>query len=98
MVEDRASQVTLPVTGIVIAFRPRRSESRRMRSRTAEIAENPAPCIVRLYESPDLALNAAWDHLLTLVLEAWCWRDPDCLASVEDCVAELRRAVDHDWS
>jgi hypothetical protein len=98
MVEERASQVTLPVTGIVIAFRPRRSERRRMRSRAAEIAEHPAPCIIRSYESTDIALNAAWDRLLTLVLEAWCWRDPDCLASVKDCVAELRRAVDHDWS
>jgi hypothetical protein len=98
MVEDRASQVTPPVTGIVIAFRPRRSESRQIRSRAAEIREDPASCIIRLYERADLALNAAWDRLLTLVLEAWCWRDPDCLASVEDCVAELRRAIDQDWS
>ena len=62
------------------------------------IATTPAPCVIRVYESPDLTLNAAWDRFLTLVLEAWCWRDPECLASVEHCLADLRRAVDHDWS
>jgi hypothetical protein len=69
-----------------------------MPSWAAQMAKKPAPCVIRLYESRDAALNAAWDRLLTLVLEAWCWRDPDCLSSVENCIADLRRAVDHDWS
>ena len=69
-----------------------------MASGPVVIAKNPAPCIIRLYESRDIALNAAWDRLLALVLEAWSWRDLDCLVSVEDCLADLRCAVDHDWS
>ena len=98
MVENRASQVTPQTTGIVVAFRPRRPGSRRMPSWAAQMAKKPAPCVIRLYESRDAALNAAWDRLLTLVLEAWSWRDPDCLSSVENCIADLKRAVDHDWS
>jgi hypothetical protein len=60
--------------------------------------ERPAPRVIRLYESRDVVLNTDWDRLITLVVEAWCWRDPDCMAAVEDCLAHLRRAVDHDWS
>ena len=98
MVEDRASQAILPATGIVVAFRPRRRDGRRMPSWTADMAKKPAACVIRLCEERDSAVNAAWDRLLTLVLEAWCWRDPECLVSVEDCLRDLRRAVDLDWS
>ena len=31
---------------------------------------------------------------MTLVVEAWCWRDPDCFAALEECLAHLRRSVD----
>ena len=52
----------------------------------------------QLYERDDDALNADWDRFMTLVVEAWCWRDPDCFAAVEKCLAHLRRSVDRDWS
>jgi hypothetical protein len=102
MVEDRASEVTLPTTGrpraIVVAFRRRRPDTRRTPSETAETAKKTVPCLIRSYEGPDGVLNGAWDRLITLVVEAWCWRDPDCLAAVEDCLAHLKRSVDQDWS
>lgn len=102
MFEDRASQVTLPIPGrsrgIVVPFPRRRPNARRLPRGAAETAKMPPPCPVRLYERCDVVLNADWDRLLTLVLEAWCWRDPDCLAAIEGCLAHLRRSVDDDWS
>jgi len=100
MVEDRAREETLPLTepprGVVVAFRPRRPHARGMPGGPVKIAEKAAP-LIQLYEGRDVVLNDAWDSLLTLVLEAWCWRDPDCLAEVEACLAHLRRSVDQDW-
>jgi hypothetical protein len=61
-------------------------------------AMKAGPCLIRLYENRDAGLNADWDRLVTLVTEAWCWRDPDCVAAVEDWLARLRRSVDQDWS
>jgi len=84
--------------GIVVAFRQRRPESRMEPGGAAQIGETPVPCLVRLYERRDVVLNADWDRLITLILDAWCWRDPDCIAEVEDCLAHLRRWVDLDWS
>jgi hypothetical protein len=84
--------------GIVVPFRRPRPDTRRMPSGAAETAKKPVPCLIRLYESRDVVLNADWDRLMTLVVEAWCWRDPDCFAAIEDCLAHLRRSVDHDWS
>jgi len=99
MVEDRAPQATLPMTarsrGIVVPFRPRRPDARRMPSAAAE---KPVPCLIKLYESDDASLNADWDRFMRLVVEAWCWRDPECFAAVEECLAHLRCSVDHDWS
>jgi hypothetical protein len=99
MVEDRAPQAPLPMTarsrGIVVPFRPRRPDARQIPSGAAG---KPAPCLIQLYESGDAILNTDWDRFLTLVVEAWCWRDPDCFAAVEECLAHLRRSVEHDWS
>jgi hypothetical protein len=66
--------------------------------RVYQPATLPERCLVRLYERRDLVLNADWDRLITLILDAWCWRDPDCIAAVVDCLARLRRSVDHDWT
>jgi hypothetical protein len=102
MVENRASQAPLPMTGrsrgIVVPFRRPRPDTRRMPSGAAETAKKPVPCLVRFYESRDVVLNADWNRLITLVAEAWCWRDPDCVAAIEACLAHLRHSVDHDWS
>jgi hypothetical protein len=101
MVEDRASQVTVPMTGrsrgTVVFFPLRRPGTRRRTGRAAAV-KKPAPGVVLLRERRDAALNAHWDHFMTLVVEAWCWRDPDCFAALEQSLAHLRRTVDRDWS
>jgi hypothetical protein len=102
MVEDPASEMTFPVTGrargTVVRFPSRRPEAPRSKSTAAETARKPAHEPVLLCERRDAALNAHWDRFMTLVIEAWCWRDPDCFAALEESLAHLRRAVDHDWS
>jgi hypothetical protein len=45
----------------------------------------------------DATINAAWDGLLTAVMAAWTWRDPDSLDAIEAQVGRLRAAVDQDW-
>jgi hypothetical protein len=103
MIEDRASETTVPVTGrsrgMVVVFPLRRTDARRRPpSRAAETPRKASPGLVLLDERRDAALNAHWDHFMTLVIEAWCWRDPECFAALEGSLAHLRRAVDHDWS
>ena len=102
MVKDRVSQAALPMVGcsraIVVALQRRRPDTRQMPSAAAETAQKPVTCLVGLYESRDAALNADWDRFITLVAEAWCWRDPDCFAALEVSLANLRRSVDRDWS
>ena len=99
MVEDRAPQATLPMTrhsrGLVVTFRPRPPGAHPIPRGPAATAKN---CLVRLCERRDVVLNANWDRFIALVLEAWCWRDPDCMAAVVDCITLLRRSVDNDWS
>ena len=57
-----------------------------------------APYRRRVVEAErDRALHAEWDRLAVLVAEASCWRDPDSVAAVEDCVARLKRLVLEDW-
>ena len=95
----KGPQATLPMParsrGIVVPFRPRRPDARRVPSAGAE---KSLPCLIKLYESDEASLNADWDRFMTLVVEAWCWRDPECFAAVEKCLAHLRRSVDRDWS
>jgi hypothetical protein len=102
MVKDRAFQPTLPMSGgsrgIVVAFPARRPDSHQTPSGVAERAKKPVTCLVRLCESRDVVLNADWDRLISLVVDAWSWCDPDCVAAVEACIAYLRRSVDDDWS
>lgn len=102
MAEDRASQAALPTTGrsrgIVVPFPGRGPYARPMPRGARENAEKPTPSLVQLHERRDAALNADWDRFITLAIEAWCWRDPECFAAVEDCLAHLRRSVDRDWS
>src|SRR5262245_16365792 len=103
MAKHRASQATLPVgarsRGVVVAFRGRqRSSAPRIPSGPGGAHETAPLYLVRLYESRDAALNADWNRLVALVEEAWCWRDPDCIAAIQACLVQLRRSVDQDWS
>jgi hypothetical protein len=46
----------------------------------------------------DAAINAEWDELTRLAVEAWFWRDPDAIAALEVCVARLKTHVRDDWN
>src|SRR5262245_59698036 len=103
MAKHRASQATLPVAarsrGVVVAFRGRRpSSAPRIPSEPGGAHETAALYLVRLYESRDAVLNSDWNRLVALIEEAWCWRDPDCIAAIQACLVQLRRSVDQDWS
>src|SRR5262245_39642606 len=102
MTKHRASQATLPVAarsrGVVVAFRQRQSSASRMAGEPGGAHETAALYLVRLHESRDAVLNADWNRLVALVEEAWCWRDPDCIAAIETCLVHLKHSVAQDWS
>jgi len=85
--------------GTVVPFqRPRRSRIDRRARGVEAFAETPAPWLDRLFETRDVGLNGDWDRLLSLVVQAWCWRDPESVGELEQCLEMLRRVVDRDWS
>ena len=45
----------------------------------------------------DQEINAAWDDLMKLVIQAWSWRDPDSLDSLEAATVILRKLIEDDW-
>jgi hypothetical protein len=45
----------------------------------------------------DQAINAAWDDLMKLVIQAWSWRDPDSLDALETALVVLRKRIEDDW-
>ena len=44
-----------------------------------------------------IAAASTWDELTQLALEGWCWRDPESLARIEDCVRRLWPEVEREW-
>jgi hypothetical protein len=46
----------------------------------------------------DREVNAAWDDLMKLVIQAWSWRDPESLAALETALGVLRQRIADDWS
>ena len=46
----------------------------------------------------DREVNAAWDDLMKLVIQAWSWRDPDSLDSLEAATVILRKRIEDDWA
>lgn len=84
--------------GIVVPFvAPIDTASRRARRRTpggpAHAAAPPAADPGR-----DEVLNAEWDQLLDLTLQACTWRDPESLAAVHLVLARLTRETLREWS
>jgi hypothetical protein len=58
-----------------------------------------APYRRRLGEAQrDASLNDDWNALAGAVAEAWCWRDPESLAAVEECLARLKAKTLADWT
>ena len=45
----------------------------------------------------DREINTAWDDLMKLVIQAWSWRDPDSLDSLEAATVILRKRIEDDW-
>ena len=45
----------------------------------------------------DRQINAAWDDLMKLVIQAWSWRDPESLDALETALAVLRKRIEDDW-
>ena len=45
----------------------------------------------------DREINAAWDDLMKLVIQAWSWRDPESLDALETALAVLRKRIEDDW-
>ena len=85
-------------TGTIVPFaRPQQPRPRRIRHARAR-AESVAPCFEDCPPLDDDQLNADWDRLVTFVMQAWCWRDPDSLDAVDRCLRRLRVVVDREWS
>ena len=45
----------------------------------------------------DQEINAAWDELMRLVIQAWSWRDPESLGALEMALLVLRKRIEDDW-
>jgi hypothetical protein len=45
----------------------------------------------------DREVNAAWDDLMKLVIQAWSWRDPESLDALETALGVLRQRISDDW-
>ena len=45
----------------------------------------------------DQEINAAWDELMKLVIQAWSWRDPESLDALETVLGVLRQRIADDW-
>ena len=45
----------------------------------------------------DQEINAAWDELMKLVMQAWSWRDPESLDALETAMVVLRKRIEDDW-
>ena len=45
----------------------------------------------------DREVNAAWDDLMKLVIQAWSWRDPESLEALEMALGVLRQRIAEDW-
>ena len=45
----------------------------------------------------DRQINAAWDDLMKLMIQAWSWRDPESLDALETALVVLRKWIEDDW-
>jgi hypothetical protein len=84
--------------GIVISLEHGRRRRRSSARAGAEVAASAAPWLDAWPLLDDVRRNADWDRLVALVMQAWCWRDPESVDELERCLRNLRAVVYHDWS
>lgn len=91
--------MSTPQRGIVLQFHDGRNAAMRLRSPLRVSAgAATAPAIALPPETGDDHINADWDRLMQLASQAWSWRDPESLDTLEQAVARLRTWIDRDWS
>lgn len=59
--------------------------------------ERPPAARAALPVLDDARLNAEWDRLVALVMQAWCWRDPESIQAVDGSLQRVRGLVARDW-
>jgi hypothetical protein len=69
-------------------------ESDRIRGRVIDMASYRNRLDVRDHDS---VLNALWNELSRLAHDAWAWRDPDTLETLEFHLAILKAHVHAEW-
>jgi hypothetical protein len=72
--------------GVVLAFRQRATDG------PPEIEPGAALDVAR-----ERQLNATWDRLLELTVQACTWRDPESLAAVEEVLRALMQETRREW-
>jgi hypothetical protein len=85
-------------SGTIVPFERVRRRRAPRTGRGAEVPASPAPWIDTWPPLDDVGLNVDWDRLVALVMQAWCWRDPESVGAVERCLRRLKSVVDRDWS
>jgi hypothetical protein len=93
-----ASPTTDPEQAVVLPFPTQERRARRRRARAEKAARRRVALLGTLVEPLDVELNAEWDLLLTRAIQAWCWRDPDSIRTVEECLVRIKPSVTRDWS
>jgi hypothetical protein len=72
--------------GVIVDFDSRR--------RAMLAQRGPMQCVD---SRDDQAINAAWDALMKLVIQAWSWRDPESLDALEMALLVVRKRIEDDW-
>ena len=73
--------------GVVVDFDSRRQAVLAQRGSSLQ-------CVV---PRDDREVNAAWDEMMKLVIQAWSWRDPESLDALETALGILRARIAEDW-
>ena len=91
------SPTTDPQRAVVLPFRTQERRGRRRRTGAAK-ADRRRVLLGPLIEPADVEVNAEWDLLITRAVQAWCWRDPESVRGVEECLSRIKPLVTFDWS
>jgi len=92
------SPTTDPQRAVVLPFRTQERRGRRRSAGAAKADRRRVALLGPLIEPADLEVNAEWDLLITRAVQAWCWRDPESVRAVEECLSGIKPLVTFDWS